>query len=124
MDLWLEVRARMNGASWYDVAHHTLSISATTDVSFIGMGGVVRRPSGLAEVFRTAAEFPPEWTRSYNGKEAFALYDVLRLRVGSRPDVLGTSTLTMDVDNKTMFHAVQKGRAQNEPIHNLIRKFF
>ena len=30
MELWLEVRARVNGASWYDAAHHALSISGTT----------------------------------------------------------------------------------------------
>lgn len=28
----------------------------------------------------------------------------------------------MDVDNTTMFHVVQKGRVQNELIHNLVSK--
>ena len=54
MELWLE--------SWYDAADHALSISETTDVSFIGSGGgVVRRPSDSAEAFRAAADFPAEW---------------------------------------------------------------
>ena len=44
------------------------------------------------------------------------------LLVSSHPDFLEASTIMMDVDNKTMFHAVQKGKAQNELLHNLLRK--
>ena len=98
MELWLEVRAGMNGASWYDAAHHAISISGATDVSFIFSGGVVQRPSGSAEVFRAAADFPAEWVRSHiNVKEAFALYEVLRLVVNSRPD---SSTSTHYYDRR------------------------
>ena len=125
MELWLDVRARMNGASWYDAAHHALSISGATDASSTGWGGVVRGPSGSVEVFRAAADFPTEWLRSHiNVKETFALYEVLRLLVEAHPDFLRASTVTMDVDNKTMFHSVQKGRAKNERMHDLVCKLF
>ena len=39
MELWLDVRAHMNGASWYDAAHHALSIPGATDASSTGWGG-------------------------------------------------------------------------------------
>ena len=61
MGKWLEVQARMNCASWYDAAHHSLSISGARDASSIGWGEVVRGPFGSLEVFRAAAEF----THSY-----------------------------------------------------------
>ena len=83
--------------------------------SSTGWGGVVRGPSGSVEVFRAAADFPTEWLHSHiNVKETFALHEVLRLLVEARPDFLQGSTVTMDVDNKTMFHSVQKGRAKND----------
>ena len=57
-----------------------------------------------------------------NVREAFALYDALRLLVNSRPDFL-LESIIMDIKIKMMFHAVQKGKAPNELMHNLIRKF-
>lgn len=116
----------MNWTSSYDTAHHALSISGTTYVSFMGSGGVVQRPSVAAEVFRAATDFHAEWVRSYinNVKEALALYEVLRLLVDSRPDFLRASIIMMDVDTKTMLHAVQKGRAHNELTPNVFRKLF
>ena len=52
------------------------------------------------------------------------MYEVLRPLVNFRPDFLRASIIMMDIDIKTMFHAVQKGREQNELMHNLIRKLF
>ena len=57
-------------------------------------------------------------------KEAFALYEVLRLLVEACPDSLRASTITINVDNKTMFYAVQKGRAPNQRMHKLVRERF
>ena len=57
-------------------------------------------------------------------KETFALYEVLRPLVEARPDFLRTRTITMDVDNKAMIYVVQKGRAPNEQLHELVRKLF
>ena len=33
MERWLEVRTRLNGAPWYDVTRHVLTISEATDAS-------------------------------------------------------------------------------------------
>ena len=125
MELWLQVRSRINGASWYDSAHHPLTITGATDASSSSWAGVVRGTPGSGEVFRAAADFPAEWVSSHiNVKETFALYEVLRLLVKARPDFLRASTTTMDADNKAMFYAVQKGRAPNEQMHKLVRKLF
>ena len=41
------------------------------------------------------------------------------------PDHLSGTTLVVDVDNNTtMFHALRKGRAGDERMHNLIKSFF
>lgn len=54
--------------------------------------------------------------------ETFVLYDLLRLVENSNSGFPQASTFAMDVDNTTMFHVVQKGRVQNELIHNLVSK--
>ena len=40
-----------------------------------------------------------------NVKETFALHEVLRLLVAQYPDHSSGTTLVVDVDNTTMFHA-------------------
>ena len=57
-------------------------------------------------------------------KETFALHEVLRLLVAQYPDHLRGTTLVVDVDNTTMFHAFRKGRARNERMHDLIKSLF
>lgn len=85
------------------------AIMRPTDVSVIGSGGVIRRPSDLAEVFQTAVvQFHA------NVQETFVVYEVLRLLVNSHPDLLRASTISMDVNNKHVLHAVQ-----NKPMYNL-----
>ena len=54
----------------------------------------------------------------------FALHEVLRLLVAQYPDCLSGTTLVVNVDNATMFHALRKGRAGNERMHDLIKSFF
>lgn len=44
MNLWFEVRARMNGASWHDVAHYARPISRAADASSIGWGAFYEDP--------------------------------------------------------------------------------
>ena len=113
----------MNGASWYDSSHHPLSITGATDAS--SRAGRELYVELLAQMSRAAADFPTEWVSSHiSVKETFALYEVLRLLVEACPDFLKPSTITMDVDNKTMFYAAQKGRAPNEQMHKLVRKPF
>ena len=66
-----------------------------------------------------------EWVSSHiNEKETFALYEVLRPLVEARPDFLRAGTITLDVDSKAMIYAVQKGRAPNDQMHELVRKLF
>ena len=52
------------------------------------------------------------------------LHEVLRLLVAQYPDHLRGTTLVVDVDNTTMFHAFRKGRARNERMHDLIKSLF
>ena len=54
-------------------------------------------------------------------KETFALHEVLRLLVAQYPDHLRGTTLVVDVENTTMFHAFRKGRARDERMHDLIK---
>ena len=44
LERWLEVRGHMNGASWYEAAHHVLALTGATDASSRGWGGLVRGP--------------------------------------------------------------------------------
>ena len=46
IELWLQVRSRMNGASWYDSAHHPLSTTGATDASSSSWAGVVHYHDG------------------------------------------------------------------------------
>ena len=117
IELWLQARSRMNGASWYDSAHHPLSTTGASDASSSSWAGVVHGTRSSGEVFRAAADFPAEWVSSHiNVKETFALYEVLRLLVEARPDFLRSSSITMDADNKALFYELKKGRAPNEQI--------
>ena len=122
---WREVRHRMNGASWYDATHHSIKLTGATDASSSGWGGIVRGPFKSFSVFKAAADFPAEWIDVHiNVKETFALHEVLRLLVAQHPDHLRGTTLVVDVDNTTMFHAFRKGRARNERMHDLIKSLF
>ena len=107
---WREVRHRMNGASWYDATHHSIKLTGATDASSSGWGGIVRGPFKSFSVFKAAADFPAEWIDVHiNVKETFALHEVLRLLVAQHPDHLRGTTLAVDVDNTTMFHAFRRG---------------
>ena len=122
---WREVRHRMNGASWYDATHHSIKLTGATDASSSGWGGSVRRPFESFRVFKAAADFPAEWIDVHiNVKQTFELHEVLRLLVAQYPDHLRCTTLVVDVDNTTMFHAFRKGRARDERMHDLITSLF
>ena len=119
-----EVRHRMNGASWYDAAHLSTKLTGATDASSSGWGGIVRGPFKYFSVFKAVADFPAEEIVVHiNVKETFVLHEVLRLLVALAvyPDHLSGTTLVVDVDNTTMFHAFRKGRARDERMHNLIK---
>ena len=115
----------MNGASWYDATHHSIKLIGATDVSSSGRGGIVRGSFKSFHVFKAAADFPTEWIDVHiNVKEIFALHEVLRLLVARYPDYLSGTTLVVDVDNTTMFHAFRKGRSRDERMHDLIKSLF
>ena len=42
MERWLEMRTRLNGASWYDASRHVLTISGATIASSQAWGGLIR----------------------------------------------------------------------------------
>ena len=119
---WREVRHRMNGASWYDATYHSTKLTGATDASSSGWGGIVRGPFKSFSVFKAAADFAAVWIDVHiNVKETFALYEVLRLLVAQYPEHLSSTTLVVDVDNTTMFHAFRNGRARDEQLHDLIK---
>ena len=112
----------MNGASWYDATHHLLKLTGATDVSLNGWGGIVRGPFKYFNVFKAAADFPAEWIDVHiNVEEIFALHEILRLLVAQYPDHLSGTTLVVDIDNTTMFHAFRKGREGDEHMDDLIK---
>lgn len=45
--LWLEIRSRMNGTSWYDSAHHTLATPGAGRRIIVELGGSCTRNSWL-----------------------------------------------------------------------------
>ena len=115
----------MNGASWYDVTHHLIKLAGATNASLSGWGGIVRGPFKYFSVFKAAADFPAEWIDVHiNVEETFALHEVLRLLVAQYPNHLSGTTLVVDADNTTMFHAFRKSRAGDERMHDLIKSLF
>ena len=55
----------MNGTSWYDPSHRTITITGATDTSSYGSGGVVQSPPAFSKVFRAAAGFPPDLAHAH-----------------------------------------------------------
>ena len=115
----------MNGASWYDATHHSIKLTGVTDASSSGWGGIVRGPFKSFSALMEVADLPAELIDEHiNVKETFALHEVLRLLVTQYPDHLSSTTLVVDVDNTTMFHAFRKGRARDKRMHDLIKSLF
>ena len=122
---WREVRHRMNGVSWYDATHHSPKLTGVMGASSSGWGGIVRGPFKYFNVFKAVSDFPAKWIDVHiNVNETFALHEVSRLLVAQYPDHLSGTTLVVDVDNTTMFHAFRKGRAGDERMHDLIKSIF
>ena len=125
MERWLEVRTRLNGAPWYDTTRHVLTISGATDASFQAWGGLIRGPFGAFFVFKAAVDFPAVWHNAHtNVNETFELHEVLKLATTTHPGCLKGNTTVVDVDNKTMHDAFEKGRSRNTQTHDLITKLF
>ena len=122
-DRWLEVRARMNGATWFQAQHRVLSVSGATDASSSGWGGVMRGPDQA--LLEAAADFPDEWVEAHiNEKEAYALLETIRLFSMARPSQIQGSTVVVDVDNQTVFYAFRKGKSPNARMHEVITSLF
>ena len=119
---WREVCHRINGTSWHDATQHSIKLKGATDASSRRWNGIVRGPFKYFSVLKAAANFPAEWIDVHiNVKETFALHKVLRLLVAQYPDHLSGTTLVVDVDNTTVFHAFRKGRASDERMNDLIK---
>ena len=112
-------------APWYDATQHVLIISAATDASSRGWGGLIRGLFGAFFVFKAAADIPAAWHNApINVKETFALHEVLKLATTTHSGCLKGSTAVVDVDNKPMHDAFKKGRSRNTQTHDLITKLF
>ena len=123
MEIWSEVRIRLNGASWYVATRQILTISGATDASSQAWGGLIRGPFGAFSVFKAAADFPAAWHSAHiNVKETFPLHEVLNLATTTHPGCLKGGTAVVDVDNKTMHDAFKKQRSRNTQTHDLIKK--
>ena len=119
------MRSRLNGAPWYHVTRHVLTVSGATDASSQAWGGLIRGPFGAFSVFKAAADFPAAWHDTHiNVKETFALHEVLKLATTTHSCCLKGSTAVVDVDNKAMHDAFKKGRSRNTLTHDLITKLF
>ena len=125
IEQWISVRKHMNGASWYDPTHRSIDITGATDASSQEWGGVVRSPRVYANVFRAVADFPPDIAQAHiNIKETFALHEVLRLLADDQSRYLRGSTVTIDVDNTTVFHSFRNGHAKDARMHHLVCHLF
>lgn len=58
VNVWLEVRHRMDGVPWDRAVHHVVSLTGATEASSGGWGSLIRRPK--TEVFEVAGDFPGE----------------------------------------------------------------
>ena len=100
-----------------------LSVAGATDASCSGWGGVMRGPSRIA--FKAAGDFPGEMVSEHiNLKEAYALLESLQQHCKAQPLEIKGSTVVMDVDNMTVFHAFQKGKSKNAQLPELITYCF
>ena len=51
IERWLEMRARLNGAPWYDATRHVLTITETADASSHAWGRLIRGSFGAFSLF-------------------------------------------------------------------------
>ena len=93
-----------------------------SDTSSNQWGGVVSMPGGE---FSAGGGFPHEWLPQHiNGKEMFALLEVLKECCRRHPGKLRRAQLVMDVDNRSVVDAFKKGRSRNPTTHATLIKLF
>lgn len=72
-----------------------------------------------------SVNLPDEWTAEHiNVQEAYALEQLITLFCADRPEQVKGSTLLVDVDNKDLFHAFQRGKAGNTIMHEIAANLF
>ena len=82
-------------------------------------------PSSIRESIPRGCRFTLDLAQApTNIKETFALHEILRLLVDDQPDYLQGSSVTIDVDNITMFYLVRNGRAKDQRMHHLVCQLF
>ena len=75
--------------------------------------------------FSAGGGFPHEWLPPHiNGKEMFALLEVLAECCRGHPEELRRAQLVMDVDNRSVVDAFKKGRSRNPTTHAMLEKLF
>ena len=119
--VWLKLSSTSQEEPWYKSRHYDVSVTtASSDAS--SNGGVVSLPSGR---FSAGGGFPPEWLlRPINGKEMFALLEVLKQCCRERSGELRRDQVLMDVDNRATVDAFRKGRSSNLVTHAMLVSLF
>ena len=85
-------------------------------------GGVVSLPRGQ---FSVGGGFPHEWLpRAINGKEMFALLEVLEQCCRVHPEELRRAQVLMDVDNSATVATFNKGCSRNPVTHKMLVRLF
>lgn len=120
---WLELSSTSQEGPWFKARHYHLELTrASSDASSNQYGGVVSLPQ---ETFEVGGGFPRQWlSRPINGKETFALLEVLTECCRSRPGALHRAQVLMEVDNSATVAAFRKGRSSNPINHALLVRLF
>ena len=121
--IWLDLSTTSQEGPWYKARHYEVALTAgSSDASSNQYGGVVSLPRGQ---FSAGGGFPHDWLpRAINGKEMFALLEVLEQCCRVHPGELRRAQVLMDVDNSATVDAFKKGRSSNSITHKMLKRFF
>ena len=120
---WLGLSATSQEGPWYKARHYAVKLTqASSDASSNQYGGVVSLPRGQ---FSVGGDFSHEWLpRAINGKEMFALLEVLEQCCRVHPGELRRAQVLMDVDNSATVAVFNKGRSSNPTTQKMLLRLF
>ena len=120
---WLQLSSTSQEGPWFKARHFKLTLTqGSSDASSTQYGGVVALPHGP---FTVGGGFPADWIpRPINGKETFALLEVLSECCRVNPGALYRAQLLMDVDNSSTVTSFRKGRSSNPINHAMLVQLF
>ena len=120
---WLSLSSTSQEGPWYKARHfESQATVAASDGSWNQWGGVASTPWGE---FSAGGGFPHEWLpRQINGKEMFALLEVLTECCRRHLGELRRAQLVTDIDNRSGVDAFNRGRPRNPNTHAMLVKLF